>query len=373
MLLGAQWYWWSPDWSNSSWNLVELVHQATPRESLCSQARAMRHVRAEIGANGDLLWHTGPDVWGHCGHRPVRSWAEMAPHCAGVNYGAKGFARTICHDESSGRRRKTFFFFYLEIYDLPEKEMKLETMKLQKDVLVSSFLPHVSFLCINFPECRFLLKTSSCGCWHSVNLLHCWNKLWTGGYLQLLINYSQSFFLMLPKIMTVQNIPWEKGENQNSESTSGHMASDHHRFTLSVSTWVILAFFRPAANETGQFLRLYYSPSGQIYITVDWGGGAIWLRRGRRALLPRQRSPADRIWRGIRVEWWDRGCVFSRSLPSSLCVHRLSRVPAWWALKTSFCIIKAVSADWHVLQWEVNAHGSRSPSVSSGACYDLLQ
>ncbi len=37
----------------------------------------------------------------------------MAPHWTGVNYGAKGFAKTICHDESSGRQRTQFFFIFL--------------------------------------------------------------------------------------------------------------------------------------------------------------------------------------------------------------------------------------------------------------------
>lgn len=34
----------------------------------------------------------------------------MAPPWAGVNYGAKGFAKTICLDESTGKKSKNLFW-----------------------------------------------------------------------------------------------------------------------------------------------------------------------------------------------------------------------------------------------------------------------
>lgn len=49
----------------------------------------------------------------------------MAPHWTGVNYGAKGFAKAICHDESSGRQRTLFVFLnYFWKWMIPYKEKR---------------------------------------------------------------------------------------------------------------------------------------------------------------------------------------------------------------------------------------------------------
>lgn len=60
--------------------------------------------------------------------------------------------------------------------------------------------------------------------------------------------------------------------------------------------------------------------------------------------------------------------VSGGSPASTLCNCHLSPAQAWWAAKPSFWIIKAVSADWHVLRWEANAHRSRSPPVCRRLC-----
>lgn len=124
------------------------------RGSLCRRSRETSLVQTEIGVNGDLLWHTGPNVWGQCGHRPVRSQAEMAPHWTGVNYGAKGFAKTICHDESSGRQRTQllfFSFYFLEMHDFLQREKKL-----------LSSLPNTTSFSLSFSSLKTVLNPLLC-------------------------------------------------------------------------------------------------------------------------------------------------------------------------------------------------------------------
>lgn len=48
----------------------------------------------------------------------------MAPHWTGVNYGAKGFAKTICHARALAGSRHSFFFFFGNDPSRREKKIK---------------------------------------------------------------------------------------------------------------------------------------------------------------------------------------------------------------------------------------------------------
>lgn len=83
----------------------------------CSRrpAREMRPMRTEMGVNGDLLWHTGPDVWGQCGQRLSgrrQSWLLIG---LVLIMGPKALPRLFVILKGLAGRGHCFFF-YLEIY-----------------------------------------------------------------------------------------------------------------------------------------------------------------------------------------------------------------------------------------------------------------
>lgn len=107
--------WWKP----YVWQHPGELMQAGQRDETCKDRNGCE-------------WRSALTHWPWC-VRPV--WAQacqvvgkMAPHWTGVNYGAKGFAKTICHDESSGRQRTQVFFFFLGNVRSPTKREEDEKL-----------------------------------------------------------------------------------------------------------------------------------------------------------------------------------------------------------------------------------------------------
>lgn len=94
------------DHSHETWWKVYVWEWDPPRGSWHRPSTEMSPVQTQEGVNGDVLWHTGTDVWGQCGHRPVRSEAEIAPLWTGVNYGTKGVRQDYLSQSTKSCRRQ---------------------------------------------------------------------------------------------------------------------------------------------------------------------------------------------------------------------------------------------------------------------------
>lgn len=91
--------WCSVCWSNSHetwWEVYvwewDWPPPPSPRGSWHRPSTEMSPVQTPEGVNGDVLWHTGTDVWAQACQVRGRDSSSLV---TGVNYGTKGFAKII--------------------------------------------------------------------------------------------------------------------------------------------------------------------------------------------------------------------------------------------------------------------------------------